>query len=268
MGRYYAAIFGDAETFDADLQFLADGGKTPAELRDAYAMPPRTIRDPQRQGALNSFFFWAAWACATERPAVQRASSGGLPEVLSGQPVTYTNNWPAEPLIDNRPSGAIVLWSVLSFVALLAGVGALAWYYAVLRSDETVIDDLPDTDPLLGLRPTPSMLATRKYFWVVAALVVVQVGLGAVTAHYGVEGQGFYGVPLADPIRVMEWEHEQAAAALRQMRDLTDDFTAPNWACDTLRALLEALAQLEHDLHQHVHKENNVLFPKVLGVPG
>ena len=42
------------------------------------------------------------------------------------------------------------------------------------------------------------MRATLKYFWVVAALIVVQVGLGAVTAHYGVEGSGFYGIPLAN----------------------------------------------------------------------
>jgi nitric oxide reductase subunit B len=211
MGRYYAAIFGNAESFDEDLRFLADGGKSPAELRDAYAMPKNTIKDPQRQRALNAFFFWAAWACATERPSSPERAGSGVLGLAASQAVTYTNNWPPESLIDNRPSGAVVLWSVLSFVALLAGVGALAWYYAALRRDDADHEEFPEDDPLLALHPTPSMRATRKYFWVVAALIVVQVGLGAVTAHYGVEGQGFYGIPLADwlPYSVTRTWHTQ-----------------------------------------------------------
>lgn len=55
---------------------------------------------------------------------------------------------------------------------------------------------MPRRDPLLGLQPTPSQKATVKYFFVVAALWVVQVALGAIAAHYGVEGSGFYGIPL------------------------------------------------------------------------
>jgi nitric oxide reductase subunit B len=55
---------------------------------------------------------------------------------------------------------------------------------------------LPQSDPLLGLKPVPSQRATVKYFFVVAALWVVQVALGAIAAHYGVEGSGFYGIPL------------------------------------------------------------------------
>jgi nitric oxide reductase subunit B len=54
----------------------------------------------------------------------------------------------------------------------------------------------PERDPLLGLSPTPSQRATMKYFYVVAVLWVVQVALGAITAHYGVDGSGFYGIPL------------------------------------------------------------------------
>ncbi len=71
----------------------------------------------------------------------------------------------------------------------------MVWCFA---SQPRIVADelLPTNDPLLGLRPTPSQRATIKYFFVVAALWVVQVGLGAVTAHYGVEGSGFYGIPL------------------------------------------------------------------------
>jgi nitric oxide reductase subunit B len=212
VGRYYAAIFGDAEEFPEDLVHIADGGMTPGELRNAYAMPKLTVRDPERQRLLNAFVFWAAWACGTERPAEPRSWEASRVSTLA-PPVTYTNNWPAESLIDNRPSGAVVIWSVISFVVLLAGIGALAWYYAVLKNREEEPSSLPTTDPLLGLRPTPSMKATLKYFWVVAALIVVQVGLGAVTAHYGVEGEGFYGIPLADwlPYSVTRTWHTQLA---------------------------------------------------------
>lgn len=171
--KHYTALFSD----DADPVI--------AKLRDAYAIPPNSIRDPERLKDLNAFFFWAAWACSTERP---------------NDKVTYTQNWPAESLIDNRPSGQLIVWSVLSFVLLLAGIGALSWHSAVQKHKEELAGEpnkVPTTDPLRLLQPTPSMKATLKYFWVVALLIVVQVGLGAVTAHYGVEGNGFYGIPLS-----------------------------------------------------------------------
>lgn len=62
----------------------------------------------------------------------------------------------------------------------------------------------------------------------------------------------------------LETEHEAAGAALAQLRELTDSYTPPEWACNTFRALYNGLAELEKHTHQHVHKENNVLFPKVL----
>jgi nitric oxide reductase subunit B len=177
-------------------------------------MPSRTIRDPQRQRQLNAFFFWTAWACGTERPASEIHTTDTIDassRALAASTVTYTNNWPAEPLIGNAPSGPIVVWSVISFVLLLAGIGALAWYYAVIKHHGDEAPEMPTRDPLLALEPTPSMRATLKYFWVVAALIVAQVGLGAVTAHYGVEGEGFYGIPLAQwlPYSVTRTWHTQ-----------------------------------------------------------
>ena len=67
---------------------------------------------------------------------------------------------------------------------------------------------------------------------------------------------------IANPIRQMELEHHDAGAALERMRTLTDEYTPPTWACNTYRAMLDALAHLERDMHQHVHKEDNVLFPR------
>jgi len=66
------------------------------------------------------------------------------------------------------------------------------------------------------------------------------------------------------PIRVMEQEHDSAGRALTTLRELTNDFTPPADACNTWRALLDGLCTLETDLHEHIHKENNVLFPRAL----
>lgn len=69
---------------------------------------------------------------------------------------------------------------------------------------------------------------------------------------------------VANPIRQLEAEHDDSGDALAIMHRATDGFTAPDWACNTYRAMLDGLAQLERDLHQHIHKENNVLFPKAI----
>ncbi len=69
---------------------------------------------------------------------------------------------------------------------------------------------------------------------------------------------------LANPIGVMEQEHENAGSALKKIREITRDFVIPADACNTYRAMLDGLHQLETDTHQHVHKENNILFPRTL----
>ncbi len=58
-------------------------------------------------------------------------------------------------------------------------------------------------------------------------------------------------------------DHEAAGATLARIRELTDDYAPPEWACNTTRAVYHALGELERDVHQHVHKENNILFPRV-----
>jgi regulator of cell morphogenesis and NO signaling len=69
---------------------------------------------------------------------------------------------------------------------------------------------------------------------------------------------------VANPIRMMEHEHDNAGEALAQIRTLTRDYIVPDNACNTYRAMLDGLECLERDMHQHVHKENNILFPKAL----
>jgi regulator of cell morphogenesis and NO signaling len=71
---------------------------------------------------------------------------------------------------------------------------------------------------------------------------------------------------LGGPIGILTDEHDDAGRALSSLRDLTHDYTPPLDACNTFRAMLDSLHQLELDMHQHVHKENNILFPKVAAV--
>jgi nitric oxide reductase subunit B len=94
---------------------------------------------------------------------------------------------------------------------LLIGIGLLVWYYASSKHDEGI--EMLKQDPFFGLVMTPSMKATLKYFWVVTGLVLVQVIMGIVTAHYGVEGQAFYGIPLAQflPYSLSRTWHVQIA---------------------------------------------------------
>ncbi|PIQ86386.1 MAG: nitric oxide reductase large subunit [Candidatus Omnitrophica bacterium CG11_big_fil_rev_8_21_14_0_20_45_26] len=174
------------QAFRANSQYYSDlfmGNPRLTKEREAYAMKEMTIKDSGRMDKLNAFFFWASWVCSTER---------------FERNITYTNNWPSEDLIDNRPTSSLILWTGFSVILLLLGIGLLSFYHATHREEDVDETTLPKQDPLLQLSPTPSMQATVKYFWVVIGLMVVQVLMGVVTAHYGVEGSGFYGVPLAE----------------------------------------------------------------------
>ncbi len=168
-----------AEAFEANAAHYAD---VFGSGRPEYAIPAGTLTDAARQRAMSAFFFWTAWSCATDRPDLAGTS--------------YTQNWPHEPLIDNNATGDAVVWSVVSFVLLLAGVAGMVWYFGSLQGRGEEEAAPPARDPLLGYQPTPSQRATLKYFFVVGALLVTQIVMGMLTAHYGVEGSGFYGIPL------------------------------------------------------------------------
>jgi nitric oxide reductase subunit B len=167
-----------------------------AGLRDSYSIPENSLKDPERVRKLNAFFFWISWACVTERP---------------GQVITYTNNWPADELVANKPTGSLLLWTGFSVIVLLAGIGLMVWYYA--RRRELAAEVVPASFPLKNEKQTPSQKATVKYFWIVSALLLVQVIMGVITAHYGVEGQAFYGIPLSKllPYSVSRTWHIQIA---------------------------------------------------------
>ncbi|MEI6900131.1 MAG: nitric-oxide reductase large subunit, partial [Bacteroidota bacterium] len=176
--------------------FMNDPALT--KLRDNYAIPANSIKDPERMAKMNAFFFWISWSCVTNRP---------------GSDISYTNNWPSEELVANKPTSSLILWTGFSVIMLLAGIGLMSWYYASRKDESMEAHEMPSKDPLLGGISTPSMKATLKYFWVVTALILVQVLMGAITAHYGVEGQAFYGLPLSGilPYSISRTWHIQLA---------------------------------------------------------
>jgi len=165
------------------------------EGNTAYAIPAGTISSSERMRDLAAFIFWTAWSASANRP---------------GGKISYTHNWPHEPLVGNRPTGESVLWTGVSIIMLLAGICAMVWWYAA-QKQEAEAGPLPPLDPLGRWAPTPSQKATLLYFWVVSALIMVQILLGVVTAHYGVEGDGFYGFKIADvlPYSVTRTWHVQ-----------------------------------------------------------
>lgn len=176
--------------------------KSYLELRKDYAFPLNSVLDKQNAQKLSAFFFWSAWSAVTNRP---------------NDDVSYTSNWPHDPLVGNTPTASVFMWSIISILLLLAGIGAIVWYYArqfdIWRSDLEPEKGYAKDDAMDTAKITPSMRATAKYFWVVTALFIVQILLGIVTAHYAVEGQGLYGLPLIDylPYAITRTWHTQLA---------------------------------------------------------
>ncbi len=168
------------------------------QLRVDYAIRENPVPDPAKRHLLNAFFFWSSWATTTDRP--------------NDPGVSYTNNWPYEPLVDNKPTAGSFMWSMFSILFMIAGIGLLGWHYAGWHGKEDSLVP-PKSDPLKAITITPSMRATAKYFWVVIALFLTQIALGATTAHYQVEGQVLYGMPLADwlPYNLTRSWHTQLA---------------------------------------------------------
>jgi nitric oxide reductase subunit B len=171
------AIGAVADHYDA----LYDVQPSLAQLREQYAMGTGLLPDAADRRALAAFYFWTSWAASTDRPGESNLS--------------YTSNWPHEPLVGNAMSTSASMWSMVSIILLLAGIAAMLWLQGMASHEEPPA--VREADPLRGARATPSMKATRKYFFVVIALMLLQIAMGIVTAHYGVEGGSFFGLPLA-----------------------------------------------------------------------
>jgi nitric oxide reductase subunit B len=166
--RHYTSLFGSDPAL--------------AQLRDQYAMRAGEVTDAADRNALAAFVFWTSWAATTDRP--------------DDPGVSYTSNWPHEPLVGNRMTADAAMWSIASVILLLAAIAAMLWVHGAGGHEDKAMP--PATDPLATAVATPSMRATRKYFFAVVGLLLLQVGMGAITAHYAVEGSAFFGIPIGD----------------------------------------------------------------------
>ena len=169
-----------------------DQGKAPG-------LPQHYIKDPRELRSLTAYFAWAGWVTVADRP---------------GEDYSYTNNWPFDPAAGNHPSAAAYLWSALSLVTLLGGLGLILFLFGKFDflgwsgGDPAKHETHPPAAEL-----TPSQWATGRYFVVVAALFLLQTLVGGALAHYDVEPFGFYGLHLANvlPYNLLRTWHLQLA---------------------------------------------------------
>jgi nitric oxide reductase subunit B len=165
-----------------------------------YGLRPSSITDPEQIRQLTAFFSWSAWAASTLRPNLA---------------YSYTNNWPPEPLVDNHATADAIVWSVLSLIALLGGIGLLLaafgrWNFLGWhgREDQRVSFRPPD-DVVL----TPAQRSCAWFFLVMAVLFCFQALLGGASQHYRADIANFFGFDLARilPFNVARTWHLQLA---------------------------------------------------------
>ncbi len=151
----------------------------------APGLPANYIHDPHELKHLTAYFAWAAWATTARRP---------------GKDYSYTNNFPYEPMAGNLPSTDAYVWSAMSLITLLAGLGLILFVvgkfdYLGWKTEGPSSHFRHFPPPALKL--TPSQWATGWFFAVVALLFLAQSFLGGLIAHYRVETGAFYGFDIA-----------------------------------------------------------------------
>lgn len=162
-------------------------------------LPSDFITEEKDIHDLTAFFAWTAWASAAERP---------------GMDYSYTNNWPAEPRVENGPTADIVVWSVLSLIALIGGTGLI---FAIYGRWSKQIGWHSEEAPSLDFKQpgevglTKSQKVVAWFILVIGLLFLIQALLGAASQHYRTELTGFFGIPLQEilPYNVARTWHLQ-----------------------------------------------------------
>ena len=155
-----------------------------SEPTTKYGLRRGAIGDRRETDRLTAFFAWSAWVAAALRP---------------GADYSYTNNWPPEPLVGNRVTADAVVWSVLSLIALLGGIGILfgafgKWNFLGWHGREQKILTFRRPD---AVTLTPAQRFCGWFFFVMAALFLLQTLVGAASEHYRADLLSFYGFDLA-----------------------------------------------------------------------
>ncbi|BDD88114.1 nitric-oxide reductase large subunit [Desulfofustis limnaeus] len=146
---------------------------------ERMGLQPGIVKTAEQGRLVTAFFTWLAWSAGTQRLDAEH---------------TYTTNWPYDPLVGNEPLPGFLIWSIVSVILLIFGIAAALFVY-----QRYVGHDDYDTGLKLDFAepdPTPSQKATLIFFVTAIALFVIQIGMGAMTAHYTVEGDAFFGIPI------------------------------------------------------------------------
>ncbi|MDT9176251.1 MAG: nitric-oxide reductase large subunit [Limnospira sp. PMC 1291.21] len=143
-----------------------------------HSIPSGWFTDNTQIHNVTAFFAWTAWAASANRP---------------NAPFSYTANFPHDDLIGNQAPPQFLIWSIVSVIVLIAAIAVFLFIYLTQEDPEEV--QVVKERPSIRLA-TPSQKVTTLFFGVAMALFLVQILMGMVTAHYAVEGDGFYGVPL------------------------------------------------------------------------
>ncbi len=176
-----------AAAFDANVAHYSD---VFTRGRDEYAIPPGALTDTDNLRKLSAFFFWTAWAASTNRP---------------NDTITYTSNWPHEPLVGNRPTADTIVWTGVSIIVLLAGIGVMASYYASIR-EHGLPAEAPANDPVLGVGGH-TVAACRR-----------QVLLGRLGVDPRADSAGYRRRPLRRRRECVLWDSDRAVPARTRSR--------------------------------------------------
>lgn len=185
----------EKKSFNDQISYWKDYLQNPDVNR---GLPNTLITDQEELRQLTSFFAWAAWASVANAP---------------GKNYSYTNNFPYEPLVGNGPSSATILWSALSLITLLAGVGLILFFFGRFNYlGWHATNDLFQPQMIPG-HVTAIERASIKFFVVAIFILLFQTMAGGAMAHYFVEPEGFFGFDLSSifPSNVLRSWHLQSA---------------------------------------------------------
>ncbi len=184
----------------AELQGI-DLSKPAVAVPDALARAIVTRRDQIVQSLLHNDFAkgWTR-AYSLDEPSARLTADFLLYSSLTtvarrpGTNVSWTQNWPFEPLVGNTPTTSTFLWTWISFCFTFFAFGAVVFIYQHYLSDP----DRAPMDPVLAhfRTLTPSQRRIGKYFLVVAAILLLQILAGSIMAHYYSDRSSFYGIPV------------------------------------------------------------------------
>jgi nitric oxide reductase subunit B len=185
----------ESQAYEGQIRFWTDYFRDPSRNG---GLKQDLITDPTELRKLTAFVVWGAWASVANRP---------------GQDFSYTNNFPYDPDVGNRPTPGALLWSALSLIVLLAGIAAVLLAFGKFDYLGWITRGHRARPQVIPGAVSPGQRAVSKFFVVVALLFLVQALIGGGVAHYRADPKSFYGFQLESifPSNLLRTWHLQTA---------------------------------------------------------